>query len=228
MASQFVPVAILGSQQQTDWKSKCNNSLSKWGFAVCSSLSFSSSSSLSIPLMWCHHTTPLPASVVSNQNSLCSVVCCVNLRLDDDAAAAGTPWKIIPQQYVDLGKAFPLLPALGTLVLVRGFPPQSQTVAAEVVAAGQSGGVHQDVVATVAREFEFWDVAGVRALWLGQIRFVEGVVHRCSQSVVGWIPLHLLQHIQKEENKVAKQGSYTFSTSKCHTYFSRLKFPSSR
>lgn len=63
--------------------------------------------------------------------------------------------KSIPQQYVDFRKAFPLLPALWALILVRGFPPQSQTVTAKVMATGQGGGVHQDVVATVTREFMF-------------------------------------------------------------------------
>lgn len=63
--------------------------------------------------------------------------------------------KGIPQQYVDFRKAFPLLAALWALVLARGLPPQSQTVAAEVMAAGQGGGVHQDVVAAVARELVF-------------------------------------------------------------------------
>lgn len=61
----------------------------------------------------------------------------------------------IPQQYVDFRKAFPLLPALWALILVRGFPPQSQTVAAKVMAASQGGWVHQDVVAAVTEEFIF-------------------------------------------------------------------------
>lgn len=65
-----------------------------------------------------------------------------------------------PQQYVDFRKAFPLLPALGALILVRRFPPQSQTVAAKVVAAGQGGGVHQDVVAAVTGELVFRDTGG--------------------------------------------------------------------
>lgn len=68
--------------------------------------------------------------------------------------------KVIPQQNVDFGKAGPLLPALRALVFARGLPPAGQTVAAEVMAAGQGGGVHQDVVATVARELMFRDVAG--------------------------------------------------------------------
>lgn len=66
-----------------------------------------------------------------------------------------SPCKPLPQQYVDSRKAFPLLSALRALVLVRRLPPQSQTVAAEVMAAGQSGGVHQDVVAAVTRELMF-------------------------------------------------------------------------
>ena len=80
--------------------------------------------------------------------------------------------KVIPQQDVDFRKAFPLLPALRTLVLVRGLPPQSQTVAAEVVSAGQGGGVHQDVVATVARPLVLRDVRGGGGLRLRKLREV--------------------------------------------------------
>lgn len=65
--------------------------------------------------------------------------------------------KSAPQQYVDFRKAFPLLPALRALVLVRRFPPQSQTVAAKVMAACQGGGVYQDVIAAVTGELVFRD-----------------------------------------------------------------------
>lgn len=75
-----------------------------------------------------------------------------------------------PQQYVDFGKAFPLLPALRALVFARRFPPQSQTVAAKVMAAGQGGGVHQDVVAAVAEELLFRDTGGAGGQ-LGRLRF---------------------------------------------------------
>lgn len=77
--------------------------------------------------------------------------------------------KSTPEQYIDFGKAFPLLPALRALVLVRGFPPQSQTVAAKVMAAGQGGGVHQDVVAAVTGELVFRDTGGAGSL-LGRFR----------------------------------------------------------
>lgn len=65
----------------------------------------------------------------------------------------------IPHQYVDFREAFPLLPALWAFILAQGLPPQSQTVAAEVMATGQSGGVDQDIVTTVAGELTLRDDA---------------------------------------------------------------------
>lgn len=68
--------------------------------------------------------------------------------------------KSVPEQYVDFRKAFPLLPALWALILVRGFPPESQAMAAKVMSTGQGGGVHKDVVAAVTRKFMFWNGGG--------------------------------------------------------------------
>lgn len=57
--------------------------------------------------------------------------------------------KSIPQQYVDFRKAFPFLAALRALILVRRFPPQSQTVTAKVMSASQGSGIQQNVITAV-------------------------------------------------------------------------------
>ena len=132
--------------------------------------------------------------------SLCSLLYMREMWILWSETQTLVPWygqavKSIPQQYVDFRKAFPLLPALWALIFVRGLPPQGQTVAAKVMATGQGGGVHQDVVATVTWKFMLGD-AGGRGLWLSRFECVRGVVHYCSQTVIWWIPLHLVQRIQ--------------------------------